>query len=302
MNNTTQLKGKTMTTNAHSLANFDPAEYTYHSSQPVQPSDIAEMIAIMGANADAFRQECEEWEATIKAEGVDGNFRSKRTCDHCGAWFKYGQAYRHNPTGKLIVIGSTCAEKRFEQDWGKADVDAYKARLAKLRGQCRIKNAVAAILEMNDGLADALETDHYIVENISHKFYSYGKISDKQIELVYKLTKQVAEENARPEEPKPEAPVTEGRQDLTGTVLCTKVQDSHYGSTIKMLVKLPDHNKVWGTLPTSIECLDHDLNGCTIAFTGTVERSQDDDHFGFFKRPSKARVTLVPLACGPYSD
>ena len=82
---------------------------------------------------------------------------------------------------------------------------------------------------------------------------------------------------------------------MVGVVLTTRWQDNPFGygaSTLKMLVKLDDGNKVWGTMPNTLIEIDTD-KGDRIRFTATAEVSEDDDHFGFFKRPVKAER----LAC-----
>lgn len=70
----------------------------------------------------------------------------------------------------------------------------------------------------------------------------------------------------------------------------TKVQLGDYGSTVKMLVRLDDNNKVWGTVPLALDCPDGGYRGHRVEFTGTIERSRDDEHFGFFSRPTKASL------------
>lgn len=80
-------------------------------------------------------------------------------------------------------------------------------------------------------------------------------------------------------------PVVEGRHEIQGAVLTVKVQESQFGSSLKMLVEV-DGYKVWGTVPADLYGVDR---GDRVAFTATVEASDDDPSFGFFKRPSKAR-------------
>lgn len=141
---------------------------------------------------------------------------------------------------------------------------------------------------------------------------------------------QEAEELAQAE------PLEEGRRPIVGVVLSTKWQDSDFGSTLKMLVRQDDGNKVWGSVPRSLWgsvprslesertyrierpsmpgpdavvisedetgwlCIDRGedvptLKGRRVEFTATVERSRDDRHFGFFKRPSGAKLAPANL-------
>ena len=54
-----------------------------------------------------------------------------------------------------------------------------------------------------------------------------------------------------------------------------------------MLLKEESGNKLWGSVPSAL--IDQVEAGVKVSLTATVEKSRDDDHFGFFKRPSKAK-------------
>ena len=113
-----------------------------------------------------------------------------------------------------------------------------------------------------------------------------GQESERQIEA---LREAVARDAERAAEQATEitAPVITGRIQITGTVLTTKWQDSHFGSTLKMLVRDDRGFKVWGTVPSS---LPNTESGDRVTFTAAVEASDDDETFGFFKRPTKAQL------------
>lgn len=113
-------------------------------------------------------------------------------------------------------------------------------------------------------------------------------------------------------------PVAVGRVTITGEIVSTRVQEGHYGyrPTVihKCLVKDDRGFKVWGTMPSSIaddlynrwyEAIKadgaypgdfgrdywlKDVKGQRVTFTATVTASDDDDRFGFFKRPTKAAI------------
>jgi len=80
--------------------------------------------------------------------------------------------------------------------------------------------------------------------------------------------------------------VTEGRQVISGTVLALKNQESDWGSVLKMLVQDDRGFRVWGSVPSNLDCNREDH----ITFTATVSQSDKDSKFGFFKRPTKASV------------
>lgn len=79
-------------------------------------------------------------------------------------------------------------------------------------------------------------------------------------------------------------PCPTGRVAITGEILATKLQESYYGDTWKMLVKDDRGFKVWGSIPSSL----HASRGARVTFMAAVEPSRDDDKFGFYKRPTKA--------------
>ena len=67
----------------------------------------------------------------------------------------------------------------------------------------------------------------------------------------------------------------------------------HPGSEIlKMLVELEDGNRVFGSVPTALLEIDggNGVGQGSKTFTGTVEPSKDDLHFGFFSRLSVKRA------------
>jgi len=85
--------------------------------------------------------------------------------------------------------------------------------------------------------------------------------------------------------------VVAGRYAIEGVVLSTKVVDSDFGSSWKMLVQVQQADgvvRLWGSVPSSI---DPEI-GDTVRFTASVEVGRDAD-FGFFKRPTKAEVVAA---------
>jgi hypothetical protein len=54
-----------------------------------------------------------------------------------------------------------------------------------------------------------------------------------------------------------------------------------------MLVQTADGWKAWGSVPSSLSGVKV---GQFVQFQARVERSRDDEKFGFFSRPTKART------------
>ena len=151
------------------------------------------------------------------------------------------------------------------------------------------RNAKAA--EKREAKKEA-ERQAYIKRNF------WKKIASGIRQAVWAAEREIENANAEP--------VVAGRQTITGVVVSTKLVDGYYGDVFKMLVKDDRGFKVWGTVPQAIideavyqtqirfgpdTSYDYGvLKGQRVTFTATVEASNDDDKFGFFKRPTKAAI------------
>jgi len=91
----------------------------------------------------------------------------------------------------------------------------------------------------------------------------------------------------------------QGRVQVTGTIISTDIRETSFGDQWKMLVRDDSGFKVWGSIPSKLhEPEDEDgqwitgkeLKGKRVSFTAAIEPSEDDQKFGFFKRPTKAKI------------
>lgn len=82
-------------------------------------------------------------------------------------------------------------------------------------------------------------------------------------------------------------PVKEGRQTITGAVI--KVYDKEYGYDIvhKMTVIDDRGFTVNGSVPSNIFPVE---KGDRVNFSATIEPKEGDEHYGWYKRPTKASV------------
>jgi hypothetical protein len=124
--------------------------------------------------------------------------------------------------------------------------------------------------------------------NISEKATNYlGVLLDKierapEIEAAKAAAKAVEKANEKP------VPLVEGRVLVKGEVLTLRGEDGPYGHTTKMLVKCEGF-KLWGTCPAAL--LDARVEkGDVVEFAASIKRSDRDEAFGFWSRPSKAKV------------
>lgn len=117
--------------------------------------------------------------------------------------------------------------------------------------------------------------------------------------------------------------VPEGRVQVTGTILSTKIVEGDYGTAFKVLIEDESGFKVYGTLAKNLcdafetefyaeQGEDFDtrsvgysvwftgsineperfkgIKGRKVTFTAAIEASKDDKSFGFFSRPTKAGI------------
>lgn len=133
-----------------------------------------------------------------------------------------------------------------------------------------------------------------VMEDIARKSRRYGDASAKQVALIERILGELetkwnaylVREVAKLSEPAA-APLTAGRQVLEGVVLAAKWYDNDFGGALKMTVKLDGGQRVFGSVPASIDNVD---KGDRVRFTATVEPKDEEPDFGFFKRPTKGEV------------
>lgn len=251
---------------------LNPADFVFCAEYYVGPSEDI---------ADTFTRE--QW-----PEDCGLVYEDLGKCQHCGTWHHYGVIFRDVRDGSYATIGNVCAAKFFHHKSRKDYLVAKAHREAKERAsKAEGLRKAEEFLRDREELRKALETPHYIIQDIRTKLFRWGSISDKQIELVFKIAKQEAERVPEPEPVNIPEDVLNGRVTLTGEVLGVKCVESEWGYQTKVLVRDDRGFKLWGTYPTTGEFYD---KGARIRFTARVERSKDDPAFGFFSRPTKGEL------------
>lgn len=277
--------------------NFKGAVYLYTGSDETAEfadelmRDMAEYNGVNGRNIEFY-----DYEAAIKRATPDSRFSNKTTCDHCGAHFHYGAMYE-NADGEVAIVGNICASN-------KLNMTAHEYADAKLRAAVKAARSKVAADKAEAALApnrrDALNFDHYISKDIRSKFRKWHNCSIKQWALIKKIAREGAERAARIEEDNKNAKpipseLLEGRNTFKGEILVTKWQASQFGDQLKMLVKDERGFKVWGTAPNALwEDHSGSVKGMVVQFDATAEVSDDDETFGFYKRPTKVSVVSTP--------
>lgn len=85
------------------------------------------------------------------------------------------------------------------------------------------------------------------------------------------------------------SPVPEDRLQVTGKVVKTDWKEGFQGDSRYVMIVLDDRGfRVWGTVPKAIASKVE--AGVRVTFLARLERSDRDETFGFFSRPSKAAI------------
>ena len=121
--------------------------------------------------------------------------------------------------------------------------------------------------------------------------------ADKWLDKEAERKAKAAAEAARKAAAEP-VPVTDKRIRIEGVIATIREVGTDFGVTTKVRVVTDAGWACWGTLPAVAD--DYPERGDRIAFDARIERSDDDETFGFFSRPTKGEVlaraaeTVVP--------
>lgn len=245
------------------------------------------------------------------------------TCQHCGhRGLRYLAFFLHRPTGEILGVGQDCAEKLNLESRSQLQIRRFREarrREAKLAAFTEAHPQVVAFLDEYRAKVEAGERRaNDFLHSISFKLKKWGELSEKQVAAVERSIEREAEwaaerEAEEADEPDP-APAIEGRIEITGKIVSSKYKDTQFGSVLKMVVLDDRGFKVWGTQPDGLLAeapnpYSDDATasqagwiekgekwyrpadrGDRVRFTATVTRSDRDETFGFFKRPTKAEV------------
>lgn len=219
----------------------------------------------------------------------------------------YGNIFNHD-SGDLVKLGETCADnvefhdskrdlaqKRL-RDRAKADRDSQKRLEARRITRREMINELKTNPEFREAFKIRKRND-FIYDLLWKRIQGY-KWTERQEEAFYEAAKKQVEfydkkqiELNEREAKLATAPnLTEGKQSITGKVIGKKWKSDDWGCTLKIIVELSDGNRVWGTAPAKVlETIDEE-DGVKVTFTASVIASDNDPHFGFFKRPTKASL------------
>ena len=277
-------------TDRHSLKNLNPEEYQevgeFYQGSSQEMHDIYNTWFVQWGKSPWDEHE---------ENPFDGNFTNKGTCDHCGRAFAYGLFFRHVPTGEVIAVGNRCAQKMYLT---KDDVDYMFNRRNELMKECRALKRVQTFLAENPGLEEALKYKHHILFDMERKLRRYGKLSEKQVAFALRLPDEDRARKAKwaAMQPADDCLAPQGDKiEVTGTIVKSAWQENGFGGRAVMLIRLDDNNRIWGTQPSKIADYDcNSIKGVRVTFVANFQRSRDDDHFSFYKRPHKFKIIFDP--------
>jgi len=294
-----------MRTDIHKPSTIQPLEYNFVALGYQRCDGIEDCYEIQH-NRRLLEEHRKATGATFASHDHGGN------CQCCGAHCLYTAIFHHVESNKYIRTGLTCAEKL---DMGDFELFRAFRKGVNAANVCKAgKNKAKAILAQEDlneawtwyvATLDDLEragvvspgkstTDMVTVRDIVSKIVKYGNPSDKQLNFVRMLIKNIhghKERQAKWDAEKAKAAdLPEGRQVVNGTVLKEEWRDAidfQCAARHVMTVKSVHGWMVWGTVPASIDSVKR---GDIIEFTATLQVSDKDPKFGFHKRPSKATI------------
>lgn len=304
-------------TDIHAPASFDPADYEVIDYLDVKRPEPPHPASGAYGNEELMRlynAMVADWQARIfehfpdwRTGGTDHH--SIYQCNHCGhQHLRWVAVVEHRPSGAKLAFGEICAERcelpgrsAFKAKFIHDRAAREAAELARQTARAEFEAAhpeVSAFLR-ND---ERFDNNEFLL-SLAAQLRKDGTLTDRQVEAAERVIArdaQRAERRATEQAQLANAPaLPEGRYEIRGTAISAKVQPGDYGDTTKWLVKLADGNKVWGTIPGNIlraigsdgvAALIHHTKTYEVSFTAQVERSRDDDHFGFYKRPTGATI------------
>jgi len=235
------------------------------------------------------------------------------TCMICGASALYTAIFYCAESNEYIRTGFDCADKLEIGNNAKfrgcraAVADARERKAGRAKAQVILDDlnltAAWAVYESTDNRGEYEEST---ISDIVGKLVKWGDLSPKQGEFIRKLLAQIASraelQAARKIEHEEAAPCPNGRMEVEGCIIKTEWRDNAYGGRLTMTVKTGGGYLLWGTVPSTLTTknVTHTDGGRTwteqrglergdrVRFTATLEQSDRDAKFGFYKRPSKA--------------
>jgi len=293
----------TKRTDVHRPSAIIPEDYQFVALGYMGPGNFEAAIA----ERKVFQEHMQ------RTGGKFSNHEHGGTCHVCGSVNAlYTVRFYHAKTNSYITTGTDCAEKLNMGDaiLFRSFREKIKAGIAAQAGKAKAQSILteAGLIRAWNIYAetDAETIDQTMVNprtgemfweektirDIVGKLVHYGNISERQTQFLGNLltkidqraemlAKRAAEQaNAKP------LPASGVRLTITGKIISQREQATDFGPVVKILVSHADGWRVWGSMPRGLDA----ANGDVIQFDARVEKSEKDEKFGFFSRPTKAVI------------
>lgn len=285
----------------HRPSAINPSEYSFVAFDYIKIGGSGNILADCAYLQEQRRIKQEHFSRT---GGKYSTHEHGGNCMICGSVNAiYTATFYHEPSNTYIRAGSDCTDKLYgSAGYSDAAFNIFRKNIQNALEAHAGKKKAQAILAQKDlsrcwSLYISESTEHFkyeemTIRDIVGKLVTYGSISDKAMgylgTLLSKIDNRTEIEAQRKAEHDAAADCPSGRIEIVGKVLTVKTpdwaEDSAFPVSSKILVQTDSGFKVWGSRTANFE------KGQRVAFRATVTPSQDDPKFGFFKRPSNARV------------
>ncbi len=283
-------------TDEHRPSAISPDDYQYVAMELVRIDGLGDCLFLQ-TQRERIRAHMARTGGTYAGHEHGGN------CMVCGSVNAvYTALFYHEKSNTYVRMGTDCAMKC--EMGGTAQMNAFIRAAKDARKAARGKKKAKALLsdaglEAAWQLADTPDAERAdwkyeecTIADIVGTSIRNGRLSEPQVKFLRSLFERIgkraqieakrAEENAKAE------PVPEGRHEIGGEVISVRSKETQFGVVRKMVVKEDRGFRIYVTVPQSIEA---DVErGSRVTLTAKLERSRDDDKFGFGSRPTGASV------------
>jgi hypothetical protein len=211
-------------------------------------------------------------------------------CNHCNKRISYVMIGLHND-GTINIFGIDCTKNIVM--YKGLSFESIKKR--SLNSMVREKNANKRelFLGIHEGLKEALQTRNPLIQKINEQFTAKCKLSEKQIELIFKLEKQhkdFIEKNKQRDLTALDVPEIRVVNNAFKVISIKKVGDNFGFKYKTVLESVEGFYRVYGNLPVIFMKKFGEIKegstkvGDIINITTTLTKSADNPKFGYFKR------------------